>query len=181
MKKYLCLLLLLCVTACASFNQQKGSPGPSSNNFAIEFPEKWTKLNIQHYLMFTRSGPFSQYILVQQRYVDKPFDHTKKKINRGMLPQEAAEVIGDEIISDRSILNFQVIENLPARVGGHDGFKMVFTYKTRDGLKFKTLYYGLLQGEWFYSLRLNAAEANYSDIDIETFKTVLKSFKLVDA
>lgn len=181
MKKFLCLLILPCVTACASFNIQKSSPVPSYCNFAIEFPEKWTNLKIQNCLMFTRSGPFSQYILVQQRHVDKPFGHTKKKIKSGMLPQEAAEVIGDEIISDRFVLNFKVIENLPATVNGYDGFKMVFTYTTKDGLKFKTLYYGLLQGEWFYSLRFNAADTSYSDNDIETFKKVLKSFKIMDA
>lgn len=180
MKKFLCLLLLPCVTACASFNEQKNPPGQSLYNFAIEYPNNWTKLNNQDDLMFTRSGPFSQYILIQQRHVDKPFGHTKKKINRGMLPQEAAEVIGDEIISDRSVLNYQIIENLPAKVSGYDGFKMVFTFKTKDGLKFKTLYYGLLHGEWFYSLRFNAGEANYSDNDVDTFKKVLKSFKLVD-
>ena len=181
MKKILCLLLLPCVTACASFIQQNSSSEPSFYNFTIDFPENWTELKIQHCLMFTKSGPFSQYILVQQRHVDKPFGHTKKKINRDMLPQEAAEIIKDEIISDRSVLNFQVIENLPAKVNGHDGFKIVFTYKTRDGLKFKTLYYGLLHGEWFFNLRFNATETNYSDNDIETFNKVIKSFKLMDA
>jgi len=181
MKKILCLLLLPCLTACASINMQKKYPDPSSGSFAIEYPEKWIKIQKQHYLMFTRSDPFSQYILVQQRHVDKPFGHTKKKINRGMLPQEAAEVIGDEIISDRSVSNYQVIESLPVKVGGYDGFKMVFTYKTREGLKFKTLYYGLVQGEWFYNLRFNAAEGKFSDNDIETFMKVFKSFRLVDA
>ena len=96
-----------------------------------------------------------------------------------MLPQETAEVILDEITSDRAVLNFQIVENFPAAVNGYDGFKLVFTYKTINGSKFKTLYYGFLQGDWFYSLRYNAADNRYSDKDVETFRRVLESFKIM--
>jgi hypothetical protein len=180
MKKPL-LLFLLITTSCASWNQFGSISQSSSYNFTIEFPEQWTRLNTHKYLMVTKDGPFSQYILVQQRHVEKPFKHTKKKINKGMLPQEAAEVILDEIISDRCVLNFRVIENLPARVNQYDGFRIVFTYKTKDGLKFKTIYYGFLQGEWFYSIRYNAGERHYSAEDIEAFRKVLSSFKIMEA
>jgi hypothetical protein len=100
-------------------------------------------------------------------------------MDRGMLPQEAAEVILDEITSDRAVLNFQVLENLPAAVNGYNGFRLMFTYRTKGGYKFKTLYYGFLQGEWFYSLRYNAADGRYSDKDVETFREVLESFKIM--
>ena len=103
---------------------------------------------------------------------------SEKKIDKSMLPQEAAGVILDEITSDRAVLNFQILENLPAAVNGYNGFRLVFTYNTGGGHKFKTLYYGFLQGDWFYSLRYNAADGRYSNKDVETFKQVLESFKI---
>ena len=178
MKKLLCLIFLF-MASCASFGQG-GNPSQSeSSNFTLEFPEEWRKVTTGKYLMITRDGAFSQYILVQQRHVDRPFGHTKKKINKGMLPQETAEVILDEITSDRAILNFQVLENRPAAVNGYNGFKLLFTYETKGGYKFKTLYYGFVQGEWFYSLRYNAADGRYSHKDVKSFREVLESFKIV--
>jgi hypothetical protein len=96
-----------------------------------------------------------------------------------MLPQETAQVILDEITSDRAVLNFQILENFPAAVNGYEGFRLLFTYKVRGGPQFKTLYYGFLQGDWFYSLRYNAADSRYSDGDVETFRRVLESFRIM--
>lgn len=177
MKKFLCLIFLF-MASCASLGQP-GSPSQSATrNFSLKLPEQWREVTTGKYLMITRDGAFAQYILVQQRHVDQPFGHTKKKIDRSMLPQEAAGVIMDEITSDRAVLNFQVLENLPTAVNGYNGFRLVFTYNTTGGYKFKTLYYGFLQGDWFYSLRYNAADGRYSDKDVETFRQVLESFKI---
>ena len=180
MKKLLCLIFLF-VASCASLGQPGNPSKSASGNFTLEFPEEWRKVTTGKYLMITRDGAFSQYILVQQRHVDRPFSHTKKKIDKGMLPQEAAQVILDEITTDRAVLNLQVLENLPAAVNGYNGFRLVFTYQIKGGHKFKTLYYGFLQGEWFYSLRYNAADGHYSDRDVETFRQVLESFKITAA
>lgn len=177
MKKFLWVTLLF-LAACASVGPPGDTSYPSAYNFTVTLPEQWRKLDTRRYLMMTREGPFSQYILVQQRHVNQPFRHTKKMIRKDMLPQEAAQVVLDEILSDRAVLNFQVLENLPATVNGYDGFRILFTYRTSDGLRFKTLYYGLLQGDWFYSLRYNAAEARFSEADVETFRKVLDSFQI---
>ena len=180
MKRLLCLFLLL-LTSCASGGLFGGSGEPSSYNFTIEMPDQWTRVNTKKYFMLTKDGAFSQYILVQQRHLNKPFRNTKKKIKKGMVPQEAAQVIVDEITSDRSVQNFQLIENLPATVNRYDGFKIVFSYETKERLKFQTIYYGFLQGDWYYSLRYNAGERHYSAEDVETFRKVLSSFKILEA
>lgn len=177
MKKVLWISLLF-VTACASGFSTGGSPEKATQTYIVEPPEQWERLNSNKYLIFTRQGAFRQYILIQQRPVDKPFKHTKRKFDKGMLPQEAAGVVIDEIISDRTILNFKVIENSPAVVNQYDGFKVIFTYRTREGGAFRTIYYGFLQGDWFYSLRYNAAENDFSEADVQTFEEVLESFKI---
>jgi hypothetical protein len=70
------------------------------------------------------------------------------------------------------------MEHVPAKVNRYEGFRLVFTYKDQDGMKFKTLFYGLLQGNWFYNLRYSAGETKYSGEDIETFNRVVASFKI---
>jgi hypothetical protein len=128
--------------------------------------------------MLTREGAFSQYILVQQRRVDKPFKHTEKRLNRCMSPQRAAEVIIDEIRSDNRVLFFHLSECVQTRVNQYKGFKIVYTYKEKDGLNFLTVFYGFLEGDCFYCLRYSVEVKKYNDEDMETFEKVLNSLKI---
>lgn len=150
------------------------------NDFSVEIPEGWWKpKHIDKYLI-TKDGVFLQYVLIQQRPIDRPYRNTKKKLNKGMLPQEAAGVIIDEIASDRRIFNFYLIENAPAIIDGREGFKILFTFKDKKGSSFKTLYYGFIRGDSFYNLRYNAAMRHYFEKDITDFEQILSSFKVVE-
>lgn len=180
MRKLICVFLFL-ATACACGGQLGGSPESNLRNFSIAIPEGWREINSPEYLMITREGAFSQYILVQQRRVDKPFKHTEKKLNKYMLPQQAAEVIMDEISSDSRVLHFHLSEYVRTRVNQYNGFRIVYTYKEKGGLNFLTVYYGVLEGDWFYCLRYSVEVKKYTDEDIETFEKVLNSFKIAGA
>lgn len=177
MKKLL-LILLLFIPACAPWVKAGGSYKSLSQNYSVDIPQGWMRLVSDRNLFISGDGPFLQYVLIQDRQVDRPFRHTNKKVSKDMLPQEAAEVILDEIISDQSLLTLEMIENVPAIIDQHDGFRIVFTYKNRDGLKFKTVYYGFLTNEKFYSIRYSAVMRYYFEKDIETFRKVLESFTL---
>jgi len=176
MKKFLWLLVVT-TTACAP-GIQTGSFYDNPVNYRVELPAQWVRVESAKHYMMTKDGPFTQYILIQQRPLDKPFKHTKKVFNKGMLPQEAAEVVLDEIASDRFVMNFHLVENGPAKLGQYDGFRVVFTYKTKKGKAYKTIYHGLLKGDWFYSVRYNVSEKHDSLTAFETFEKVLSNFKI---
>ena len=176
-KKFSWLLLFL-ITACAPWLPVGGPYESPCHRFSVVLPEKWMKLRAEHDLLLSKDGPFLQYVLIQERPIDRPFGHTRKTLHRGMLAQEAAQLIIDEISSDRSVNDFRVIQNRPARINGHSGFELVFTHKNRDGLVFKTRYYGIIAGDWFYAIRYNAAERHYFEKDIQTFESILSSFEL---
>ncbi|MEJ2726022.1 MAG: hypothetical protein P8175_15555 [Deltaproteobacteria bacterium] len=176
-KKFSWLLLLL-MTACAPWLPVGGPYESPSHRFSAVLPEKWMKLRADHDLLLSKDGPFLQYVLIQERPIDMPFEHTKKTLQRGMLANEAAQLIIDEISSDRCVHDFRVIENRPARIKGQKAFELLFTHKNRDGLVFKTRYYGIISGDWFYAIRYNAAERYYFDKDIHAFESILSSFEL---
>jgi hypothetical protein len=180
MKKTLALLIsLFLMTGCASVAHQRSLKNLPDNAFSVEIPEGWWKPNHIDKYIITKDGVFLQYVLIQQRPIDRPYRNTKRKLNKGMLPQEAAGVIIDEIASDRRISNFNVIENAPAIIDGREGFKILFTYKDKKGSTFKTLYYGFISGDSFYNLRYNAAMRHYFEKDIPAFEQILSSFKVV--
>lgn len=179
MRKFIPLLIcLILVFGCASMAQNKSLNKLPDSNFSIEIPDGWWKPeHIDKYLI-TKDGPFLQYVLIQQRPIDKPFQHTQKKINSRMLPQEAAGIVIDELASDRYLMNFSVIENAPAVIDGYDGFRLLFSYKDGKGSEFKTLYYGFISGDSFYNLRYCAAMQHYFEKDLLTFEQMIGTFRL---
>lgn len=154
-----------------------------SGHFSVELPRGWMRWNHgpADEVLVTRDGELLQEILVERVPVDAELRHTKKRLARGMLPQEAAEVIIDNYSSDRSNVDFEVKENSPARVAGFPGFRLTFAYRTRDGLRVKVVYYGFVKDDALYGLRYTAPQRYYFDRDLESFEKVLRSFRLVGA
>ena len=174
MKKFF-LIILIVVAGCAHGTDIGAVP----ETYTVSTPRGWRKINTPKYYMITKEGAFLQYALIQERPIDKPFLYTKKKLKRGMLPQEVAGIVVDELSSDRNLTHFKLMDNAPASIKGNEGFKLIFTYKDRDGSSFKTLYYGFVRNGIFYNLRYTATKRHYFDKDVKTFYKLLDSFRIV--
>ena len=175
MKKLFLVLCLALLVGCAT------NPSSGPQNFSAQPPEQWHQVNTPKFYILTKDGPYSQYILVQQRPVDKPFSNTSRKLAKGMSPKDAAAVFLEEISNDAEVFNFRLVENQMSRVNQHEAFKLVFTYEDKDGRHFQTYMFGLLNGNWFYSLRYNADRSMYCNQDIDEFHRFVKSFKVNEA
>jgi hypothetical protein len=180
MKKAL-LMILLVVMGCVPWIQTGGLYTSKKHNFSVELPQGWMRSNTSEYMLITRDGVILQNIAIKRRAVDEEFEHTKRKLSKGILPQEAAAVIIDNINSDQEVLNFKVIENIPVEINESPGFKVVYTYKNKDGLRSKRIYYGAVDGEWFYSISYAAALRHYFEKDLTSFEELFKSFKLINS
>jgi hypothetical protein len=180
MKKIFGVILLLFAATCVACTHTGGVSKPTAYSFTIDIPEGWRKID-RPYLYITKDGGYLQYIMVQNRYIGKSFRYTKKKMRREMLPEEAAQIIIDEYTSDQSIGNLKVLLNSPAEINGHDGFKILLTYNGPKGNEFHTLFYGFIKADTFFNLRFTAGSQQYYHQDIQTFKRMLNSFKVVKA
>jgi hypothetical protein len=181
MKKACWLILVLGAAGFMACAHSGGVSQSVSYEFTIDIPEGWRKIDNNRYLFLTKESPFLQYVMVQNRPIGMMFRHTKKKMQREMLPEEAAQVIIDEIASDENIVNFIVLSNRPAKIQGHDGFQILFTYNDKEGSRFKTLYYGFIKEDTFFNLRYTASEQKYFQQDVGTFHRMLNSFQVVSA
>ncbi len=181
MKKIAWVAFFIFAASCLSCANSGSIYQPSSYSFTIKIPAGWRKIDNNRYLFVTKESPFLQYVMVQNRPISRSFRHTEKTLNTDMLPEEAAQIIVDEIASDKNILNFKVLNNTPAAIQGHDGFKILFTYNDKKGSKFRTLYYGFIKEDTFFNLRFNAADQVYFQKDVETFKRMLNSFQVIKA
>jgi hypothetical protein len=150
-----------------------------AENFSVELPRGWMRLNSNEDLLITRDGVLLQLVSVERAAVDQPLKSTKKTLTRGMQPQAIAEVIVDNFMSSESMLDVKVQENRPVQVAQHRGFRLVYTHRDKNGLRFKSVLHGFLAGDVFYAIRYTAAERYYFAKDLPTFEQVLASFRLI--
>ena len=172
------VLLLGLLSGCGAWLQVGGPYTSSAQGISVEFPEGWMRMNTKDVLLVTRDGVLLQYIIIQTLDSSDALKYTKKTFRRGMLPQEVAEVILDNKASNPDTLNFKVAENVPAKVGGRPGFKAVYTYKNKDGLRLKGLFYGAMVGERFYGISYTAAARHFFDLDLKTFDKTFRTFRI---
>jgi len=181
MKKIVFLIVSFSlIFGCASAANKRSLKGLPDYDFSVDIPQGWYKpKNETRYLLTKEQKAVLLYVFIQQRPLDRSFKNTKKKLRKQMLPLESAGIIIDELASDRRIMNFKVLENAPAIIDGHAGFKILFSYRDKKGSEYKTLYYGFISGDSFFNMRYNAAARHYYDKDLADFKRILLSFKLV--
>ncbi len=177
MRKILLLVLLLAV-GCAQWVEVGGLYKMKAHNYSVELPPGWM-MEPGDQLLITSDGVPLQYIQILRLNIDEPLANTKKKFSKTMLPQEASEVILDDIASNKAVIDYALIENTPRIIGGMPGFRAIYAYKTKEGLKIKNVYCGFIRNEWFYGVHYSAPKRYYFDKDIKTFENVLASFKLI--
>jgi hypothetical protein len=173
---------LLVATGCVTLPwvPAGGAYISAADHYTVDLPQGWMRWAQADdgRLVVTRDGALLQLIMIERHGIDQPLKHTKKKLTKGMMPQEAAEVLLDNFSSNKDISDVEVKDNRPITIGAKPGFWTVFTYKTKDDLRLKVVYCGVIDGEWFYGIRYAAPQRHYFDKDLKTFERVLRSFTL---
>lgn len=141
-------------------------------------PNGWMRLSTPSYEMFSKDGPYLQYIFVQQRPLNQPFRHTHQVLNQTQLPNEAAEIVVDSLRSDPRIAGFHLISSQPVTLDGRVGFKLLYTHKDQQGVTIQSLYFGVSFENTFFNLRYTAAKRYYFDKNFKEFEQMIKSVHL---
>lgn len=181
MKRLAVVVSVACACATSAWTEAGQKYTPKSRTFAVELPEGWMRLRRDDELLATRDGPALQRIFSRTMKFGEPAERAKKAVRKGMLPEEAAEVVRDELASSGADQGLTVVENAPATLSQRPGFRLVFRYKTADGLTMKGLVYGVVGDDAVYGLGYVAPERHYFDLDLPTFEKVRASFTLLSA
>ncbi len=181
MKKFF-LFLIIFFAGCGPWIRTGGVFTSYTGNFQMELPEGWFMIGTSpHHLAITKDGFPLQVIHVMKFNINKTeFKYTKKILKKNMLPNEAAEVVVDNMASNPQVLNLEVKENRATKISGYTGFRLYLSYRDKemDNLKMKRVFYGLVIDEWFYYISYTAPARYYFDRDLNTFEKIVKSFKI---
>lgn len=155
-------------------------------------------------LIATRDGVFLEHILIERIHVAQKDQNmgsynsaystklwpirTAKNLKRhfvaDMSPADAAEVLLASRRNDPAIDGMEVEKIVTRTVAGRQAFRAVFDFnlkendKTSSFPRYRTIYCGFVDGEWFYGISYTAATRYYFDRDRTAFETFLESVTL---
>lgn len=139
------------------------------------------RMRTPDYEMLSKDGPYLQYVLIQARPVDHSFRFTRRKLDHGMFPHEAAQVVVDSLSSDPKIKQFSLIGNEPVTLDRALGFRLEYAYIDSQGVDIQTVYYGAIAGHLFVNLRYSAAKRHYFEKDLAEFEQIRRSLRFESA
>lgn len=176
------LAFLFLLAGCTHWSQveARGEMHSVSNLYTIKLPPHWWRYTPDTSpLVLTRDGLALQQISLQNDRVSRrDFEFTERKLASEMLPQEAAEVVLDDLRSSTAISDLDVLENGPTTISGAPGFKLVYTYHTFEGLPKKAVRYGILWKKQFYDLLYTAPARHYFDEHLGDFENMVASMNI---
>lgn len=174
--------LFTCISGCAGWKPVDDHYQTERQKVLIQLPKGWMALRTGNTMMFTRDGLMLQRIAIVGTALSekKQFSYTKKRITKGMLPIEIAEVIIDDLQSTTDIRNMTIEENIPTTLSDAPGCRITYTFRMTDGPAYRGILYGFLYDDAFYQLIYLAPRRHYFDRDLETFAQIAKSITIKD-
>ncbi len=200
MKRWMALVLpLLLAAACAPITAVSGKLALADHGLEVDVPAGWYRIEPigrNHLVMagfpfeallldknteavlLTRDGLLLQAIRVERVPVDKDLPYSKRKLVVGMPVHDLAELEVDNLRSNHAAFNFELAENQPAPVAGRPGFRLVYRWKTKEGLPLQAIHYGVFDGKTLFRVVYQAAARHYFERDAPAFERVRESLRL---
>lgn len=153
----------------------------SDDQYRIQLPTGWMRVNVDETLLITRDGLNLQRIQVARHELGKPLKNSKRAPRAGMEPSEISDLLSGELSSGEGISGVRVLESSPASLSGARGFKLVIAFKDRDGLRRKAVVYGTLGQKALWIAAYQAPQRHYFEQDLVTFEAAVKTLRLAAA
>lgn len=184
----LCLIVLLSYGwPCRADGAEEGWRVHEERGYVFLQPKQWDNADWKYTwtdsrdddkTIITKDGIFLEFIEIRNRAFEGDAQFTRKKLSAELAPRELAEIILDEIVTNKDIANVAVHENKPITISGIPAFKAVYSYREAGGLLRKVVYCGFITRKKYFSIQYVAPARHYFDKYLPTFDKVLQSFKL---
>ena len=147
---------------------------------AITPPAGWKHATIGGAdLIASKEGPVLQKMVVEHVDLSQPPPkETKRAVAAGMTPFEVAEAVIGELRANQELLGLDVRENTPVDVGGKPGIKIVFAFRTKDGLQLTEARYSALVGQTLWHIRYVAPTRHYFERDLAAFEAAVRTTRI---
>jgi hypothetical protein len=177
------LLLAGCATGPVRVQADRTEVTAGDKSFVVTLPVGWVMEDApDDALRLSRDGYLLEYVEIAHRQHAKAFPKLKKSASDAMLPSELAELqIAELKASGELLANLTVVENEPVRLSGLEGFRVRAQYKSKRGLPFDLVVWGVADKRGYSTIRYNAPSLYYFDHYLPDVERIAASFRLTSA
>jgi hypothetical protein len=147
-------------------------------DYAVQLPKGWMRANVKDRLLVTRDGLALQRVVIDRYDRKKPLPASKRMLDGKLETFELSELLAGEFSSREGITGFTVLESSPATVSGRPALKLVVAYKDADGLRMKSIFYGVPAERWLWFAVYSAPARHYFDLDAKRFEELVATWVL---
>lgn len=182
MKRYFltCCCLALALVACAPpWKVIPESQIASGKSYQVKLPAGWMHNTSNNKELFiSHDGPMLQGIEIQEGGHDDAFAAINEKTSPDMLPSELAELTLALVKNELPASRVTLLQNTPALIAGHQGFRLHIKYETSKGLDYEGLISGFATERQVYLIKYYGTSLHYYPRDLSTYEEVVQSFQV---
>ena len=173
------LLVLAFFYGCSS-GWQAADHRVTSDNCELVPPDGWSMRSFENgSVLLTKDGLSLQRIYLECSPVDSGFYFTQRLIVSGQSALEVSEAARDNIASHPGMTRFNLLEDSPVQIDGHEGFRLYYSAGNKEGGEWKGLLYGFVWKGQYYSISYEAVEPYYFERDSTAFEATAQSLSVV--
>lgn len=184
MKKIFLIILVFCLSGCATFGPwietKEERYKDKARGFCADLPKGWMRSNFVQYFMITRDGVLLENISVERLKTDKKLEFTKKTLFKNMNIQDLTEIEIDNFCANENIKKFEILSNKLLLLSGQEAFRLEYTYLTANNLKIQGIHYGFIYKDWVYRIHYEAAAQHYFNKHLGDFNNFIKTFQILE-
>ncbi len=170
------LFLPVIFAGCASGWKITGTKFKKPHYFFTP-PPNWMIMYEGTSTILSKHGPSLEKILIFRNKITDQLPFTSLQIYPEMLPHELGEVILSRIIAAPQVSNVCLMEESVTEIDSRQAVRLTIEYQI-NAIGFTDLIYAFIDGLFLYELRYTAAKRYYYAESINTFETLVKSFRL---
>ncbi|MDH3241097.1 MAG: hypothetical protein OEO83_10575 [Alphaproteobacteria bacterium] len=190
LKRFAILIaLLLPLGGCVGFTLAKGGePIDMGDGVSVQPPRDWNRMSIGKYEYWTLDGLRLQNILFVKGVEDgenivfrrarneEPEKDTFPKFKKGMTLLDIRELL-ETTWARQEFHRTRVTKFGPAKFGGRDGFEMIFTFDTKDGLEMRGWAVGAVVGERLFMAIYRGTRIHFYERGEKDFRKIIGSYR----
>lgn len=152
-----------------------------SPHFTARLPVDWVSVQFGDELIVTKDGPSIQKIVLSAKAHDKAFEAAELSSSAEMLPSELAKNYVAELKKEDvdGLPSFTLKLNRPVTFAGVQGFHIIGTYRTEDGIPYVLDAVGAATAKQFVSVSYTSPEAFFYERNLNAYKSVVTSLRVL--
>ncbi len=180
------LLIFSLLTGCTTYVLLEPGRVSVDDAYMFDVSQKWSKTAFQHHQILTLDGPALQTVHITTGIKDEQTllyglsEEPQPPYDKKMSLLEMQDFIRDSFIAIGAE-RFEITAFTPQDFATWPGFRITFSYLTKNGLDVRGVMVGAQRNEKLYTVSYSAPALHYFNKNVADFESIVRSIRPIVA